>query len=373
MRELTFQAVIAGCSTKDFFRIAVEDSSVIRQFHIEANKDDTVTASDWDEAACTRVVCFTLAMAIPASVKRFVGAEPIRIKEKQSYEWLEGDTLKIVSIPIVQISLAKSLSTRAELLISNSSEGCQIDVTVSVSASVPWPMTSTVEALMADEAKRTVGQYVDYITKYVEGVLQQMNNEAAMQQQLQQVQQQEAPQAIEVAAAALAAVEELEAEQQQQQQQQQLAALAPAKQPATPPAAGEQGPPAVVWADARSAAPRAQLQPRTIVPAAASAVAAEDADVFFDASEGSTAVLEAMLRELKQAQAARQEANRLLLSIKDSVQQLERTVGKEVAFQEGVRYGQRLGAGSLLLSVAAAAAAASAATAFILARQQSRK
>jgi hypothetical protein len=201
-----------------------------------------------------------------------------------------------------QISLAKSLSTCAELLISNSSEGCQIDVTVSVSASVPWPMTSTIEALMADQvngsssssssssggggsgqqqwaaradacsnrlhqvsymqqqlvdhaaslvlgmmsflklrcqqqcdadvrqlfkhslhqyywssrlcrvlcrgqlfseqkcsvlyllqAKKTVGQYVEYISKYVEGVLQQMNNEAAMQQQLQQVQQQGGP------------------------------------------------------------------------------------------------------------------------------------------------------------------------------------
>jgi hypothetical protein len=32
------------------------------------------------------------------------GAEPIRIKEKQSYEWLEGETLKIVSIPIVQVT-----------------------------------------------------------------------------------------------------------------------------------------------------------------------------------------------------------------------------------------------------------------------------
>jgi hypothetical protein len=64
---------------------------------------------------------------------------------------------------------------------------------------------------------------------------------------------------------------------------------------------------------------------------------------------------------------------RLLLSIKDSVQQVERTVSKEVAFQEGVRYGQRLGANSLLLSITAAAAAASAATAYIMMRQQSRK
>lgn len=63
---------------------------------------------------------------------------------------------------------------------------------------------------------------------------------------------------------------------------------------------------------------------------------------------------------------------RLLLSIKESVQQLERSVLKEVAFQEGVRYGQRLGSGSLMLSVAAAAAAASAATAFIMMRQSSK-
>jgi hypothetical protein len=44
------------------------------------------------------------------------------------------------------------------------------------------------------------------------------------------------------------------------------------------------------------------------VPAAAAA--AEDVDVFFDAHEPPAAVLEAMLRELKQAQVARQEANR---------------------------------------------------------------
>eukprot|EP00882_Tetradesmus_deserticola_P011281 GHRQ01011932.1.p1 GENE.GHRQ01011932.1~~GHRQ01011932.1.p1 ORF type:complete len:194 (+),score=61.76 GHRQ01011932.1:695-1276(+) len=190
MRELTFQARIAGCSTQDFFRIACKDSSVVRQFHIEVNHDDTVTVTDWDDATRARIVTFTLDMAIPASLKRFVGAEPLRIKEQQSYEWLEGDTLKIVSIPVLQISLAKSLTTRAELLISNSSAGCQIDVTVSISASVPWPLQSTVEALMADQAKQTVGQYVEYVSKHVEGVLQQMNNEAAMQQQLQQVQQQ---------------------------------------------------------------------------------------------------------------------------------------------------------------------------------------
>lgn len=82
--------------------------------------------------------------------------------------------------------MAKSLSTEAELYISTTSEGCQIDVTVTVSASVPWPLQSTVETLMADEAKQTVGKYVDYISKYVEDALTEMNNLAELQQQEQQ-------------------------------------------------------------------------------------------------------------------------------------------------------------------------------------------
>lgn len=65
--------------------------------------------------------------------------------------------------------------------------------------------------------------------------------------------------------------------------------------------------------------------------------------------------------------------NRLLAGIQDSVQRLEATVAKEVAFQEGVRYGQRTASSSLLLSVAAAAAAASAVTALVLARRASSK
>jgi hypothetical protein len=48
----------------------------------------------------------------------------------------------------------------------------------------------TDESICFMQAKKTVGQYVEYISKYVEDVLQQMNNEAAMQQQLQQAQQQ---------------------------------------------------------------------------------------------------------------------------------------------------------------------------------------
>lgn len=51
---------------------------------------------------------------------------------------------------------------------------------VTVVADVPWPMQGTIESIMADEAKRTVGKYVDYITKYVED---ELNNQLLQQQQ----------------------------------------------------------------------------------------------------------------------------------------------------------------------------------------------
>lgn len=40
---------------------------------------------------------------------------------------------------------------------------------------------------MADQAKKTVGQYVEYIGGYVEAALEEMNNQRKMQQEQQQL------------------------------------------------------------------------------------------------------------------------------------------------------------------------------------------
>jgi hypothetical protein len=44
-------------------------------------------------------------------------------------------------------------------------------------------MTSTIESLMADQAKKTVGQYVEWIGKYVEASLEDINNMRRVQQE----------------------------------------------------------------------------------------------------------------------------------------------------------------------------------------------
>lgn len=58
---------------QEFYQIACSDSKAITRFHLEANKDDTVIVTDWDPNKKSRVVSFTLDMAIPAALKRFVG------------------------------------------------------------------------------------------------------------------------------------------------------------------------------------------------------------------------------------------------------------------------------------------------------------
>lgn len=62
------------------------------------------------------------------------GAEPIRIKEKQSYEWLEGEVLKIVSIPIVQVGNIQRETTGVlpcqQALLSTTADAAAVHVNV---------------------------------------------------------------------------------------------------------------------------------------------------------------------------------------------------------------------------------------------------
>lgn len=60
------------------------------------------------------------------------GAGPIRVKDRQGLTWPDEHTIKIESVPELQISYAKALKTMATLLISETSQGVSIDVAVKV-------------------------------------------------------------------------------------------------------------------------------------------------------------------------------------------------------------------------------------------------
>jgi hypothetical protein len=182
-------------------------------------------------------------------------------------------------------------------------------------------MQGTVEALMADQARKTVGQYVDYIGCYVEAALEEMNNQRKQQQQ-----QPGAAAAVSFPAALQpAGPAELHVEGPRTPAESADAAVAAAPPalaaaaPAPPPAAGAAvGVTALVpaGAPAAAAAPpqqqQQQQQQQQLLPAGAVVpAAAELADVFYDASEvlaGSG--LDLLLRELREERAARLEANR---------------------------------------------------------------
>jgi hypothetical protein len=74
VRELSFSTSIPGCDTRAFYEIACAPSEPVRAFHLSVDPDDDVVVSGWDETG-TRSVCFTLSMAVPPTVQRFIGAE----------------------------------------------------------------------------------------------------------------------------------------------------------------------------------------------------------------------------------------------------------------------------------------------------------
>eukprot|EP00775_Hariotina_reticulata_P012489 gene12489-12623_t len=310
MKEVSFHASVPGCSTHDFYQFACSEPTALEQFHREVNKDDTVEVYWVDQDKSARMCTYTLATPIPSALQSFVGAGPIRVKEKQVFTWLDENTLKIASRPMVQITYGRALRTDAEMLLSPTPEGCYMEVKVKVTAALPWAMqylASTIEALMAAEAKRTNSTKPNVspgLSSY------------------------------EGRSGALLNV--------------------------------------VVGLDLAMSERSGGSEPGAEVPSSG------ELDVFYDASElGRAEVLEVLMkelqRELRAAKEQRQEANRLLSDIKGSIQRVEQTISKEVAFQEGVRFAQRSSNNTLLLSVASTALVVSAATALIFMRRNSSK
>lgn len=58
---------------QDFYRIACSDSTAIKRFHLDVNNDDKVIVGEWDSDKVSRVLTYKLDMAIPATLKRFIG------------------------------------------------------------------------------------------------------------------------------------------------------------------------------------------------------------------------------------------------------------------------------------------------------------
>lgn len=165
VKTLTLVTEIHGCSVQGYFDSIYQDNRLLQIYHKQVNLDDSVQISPWEDGK--RVISFTMVIAIPASIRRIVGVEAIRVHEHQKYNFNANGEITISSTPILEVPGGSKFTTAATTVLKPCSTGdCQVSTVVDCEACLPWPLQATVEGIMAEQARSSVAQFLDYCKRW---------------------------------------------------------------------------------------------------------------------------------------------------------------------------------------------------------------
>jgi hypothetical protein len=163
--ELKLECSIKGVTAKDYYRVVYSDDSCIRRFHNKVNNDPSSECTAWqmlNRFSFQRTVTFHMPLNVPAMIKKIIGSDSLRVIETCKLEWKGTESFVIISEPILDFPGANKFTTSGSTLVSNTSDGCHIVCSMTAAAGLPWPMQGSVEAIMAQEGKATIGRYLDF-------------------------------------------------------------------------------------------------------------------------------------------------------------------------------------------------------------------
>ena len=163
--ELKLECFIKGVTAKDYYRVVYSDDSCIRRFHSKVNKDPSSECTTWqmlNRFSFQRTVTFHMPLNVPAMIKKIIGSDSLRVIETCKLEWKGTDSFVIISEPLLDFPGANKFTTSGSTVVNNTSEGCHIICSMTAAAGLPWPMQGSVEAIMAQEGKATIGRYLDF-------------------------------------------------------------------------------------------------------------------------------------------------------------------------------------------------------------------
>eukprot|EP00195_Chlamydomonas_chlamydogama_P010482 CAMPEP_0202899100 /NCGR_PEP_ID=MMETSP1392-20130828/7428_1 /ASSEMBLY_ACC=CAM_ASM_000868 /TAXON_ID=225041 /ORGANISM="Chlamydomonas chlamydogama, Strain SAG 11-48b" /LENGTH=333 /DNA_ID=CAMNT_0049585199 /DNA_START=111 /DNA_END=1115 /DNA_ORIENTATION=+ len=165
--ELKLSKVIENFSVKDYYRVVYGDATGFQKFHREITKDPNASITDWKNGQ--REVSFRMALNVPAMFKKVIGADTIGVVETQRITWHGSSSFTVVSEPTLNFAAANKFTTKGQVTVSAGPGGsCQVECLMTCIAGLPWPMQSTAEAAMAQEAKDSVGNFLEYCKQICE-------------------------------------------------------------------------------------------------------------------------------------------------------------------------------------------------------------
>lgn len=166
VKEVILNVDMEGCTARDFHDIVYGDPSVMDLYHLEVNKCDNAEVGDWVDGQ--RVIKFAMDMQVPAMIRKFVGAGPVSVQETQTLIWDSETTFRVRSNPLMNFPGASSFTTVAETTVSDAgANSCQIELVCQCTAALPWPMGGSVEGVMAEQARQSLQQFLDFCKRTV--------------------------------------------------------------------------------------------------------------------------------------------------------------------------------------------------------------
>ncbi|KAF5836481.1 hypothetical protein DUNSADRAFT_5867 [Dunaliella salina] len=133
----------------------------------DVTKDPGAQVGQWTAGATAheflRTCQFSMTLAVPQMIKKAIGVDSISVTETQRLTWHgSGGGFTITSEPSLNFPGSQKFVTKGEMSVSNSQGGCQVSCTMFCSASMPWPMQSSVEQAMATEAEKSLHGFLSF-------------------------------------------------------------------------------------------------------------------------------------------------------------------------------------------------------------------
>ncbi|GAX78220.1 hypothetical protein CEUSTIGMA_g5662.t1 [Chlamydomonas eustigma] len=216
VKKIDLQTVIHGCTAQQFFDVVYGSADPMTKYHLVVNKDPAAEVSPWDQG--TRSVNFQMPLNIPDFLKKAFGVESVKVQEKQSVVWHSGENFTVTSETVVlnvpgasrftttlyltvleqnKVSVLAAASAaaaaaaaavmagttdssdsktcnnqqmmeEAQALGVAAGSGVEIVFTVRCGAGLPWPMSSSVENIMAEKAQISMAGFLDFCCQLID-------------------------------------------------------------------------------------------------------------------------------------------------------------------------------------------------------------
>uniref|UniRef100_A0A7S0UVY7 VASt domain-containing protein n=1 Tax=Polytomella parva TaxID=51329 RepID=A0A7S0UVY7_9CHLO len=171
VKKVEIESTVA-CTARQYFKIIYDTPSVIKDYHLKINNDDSVVVGSWSGGK--RDVEFKMPVKVPDMLKKIIGVDIISVIEHQKMTWNSQNQFKLTSEPTLQFAGAAKFATTGEVTVTDTPGGCKVLCVITCNATMPWPLKSTVEEVMGKEANETIQTFIifarDQISKYLSSV-----------------------------------------------------------------------------------------------------------------------------------------------------------------------------------------------------------